>query len=77
MFVKRNNLLDTFVLSGLPRASAGVTKFDVCFEMDVDGILHVSAEDRVSGNKNQITITNHRGRLSKEEIETMIVEDEK
>jgi len=45
--------------------------------MDVDGILHVSAEDRLSGNKNQITITNHHGRLSKEEIETMIVEAEK
>jgi molecular chaperone DnaK (HSP70) len=53
-----------------------VPQIEVTFEIDVNGILHVSAEDKGTGNKNQITITNDKDRLSKEEIERMIKEAE-
>jgi heat shock protein 5 len=58
------------------RACSGVPQIEVTFEIDVNGILHVSAEDKGTGNKNQITITNDKDRLSKEEIERMIKEAE-
>ncbi|KAL5064907.1 hypothetical protein RYX36_026644 [Vicia faba] len=50
--------------------------FHVCFSIDADGILKVSAEEETSGNKKDITITNENGRLSREEIERMIQEAE-
>ncbi|XP_074321685.1 heat shock cognate 70 kDa protein-like [Silene latifolia] len=71
-----NNLLGEFKLSGFPPAPKGCTKFDVCFDIDVDGILNVSAEETVTGDRKQITIINHHGRLSKEEIERIIEEAE-
>ncbi|XP_074308890.1 heat shock cognate 70 kDa protein-like [Silene latifolia] len=74
--VKDNNLLGEFRLSGFPPAPRGATKFDVCFDIDVDGILNVSAVETVTGERKQITIINHHGRLSKEEIETIIEEAE-
>ncbi|VDM67090.1 unnamed protein product [Strongylus vulgaris] len=49
----------------------------VTFEIDVNGILHVTAEDKGTGNKNQITITNDQNRLSPEDIERMINDAEK
>ncbi|XP_057436402.1 heat shock cognate 70 kDa protein 2-like isoform X2 [Lotus japonicus] len=72
-----NNLLGKFELSGIPPAPSGVPKINVCFEIDSNGILNVSAEDKTTGKKNKITITNDKGRLSKEEIEKMVQEAEK
>lgn len=44
----------------------------VCFDIDANGILNVSAEDKGTGTKNKITITNDKGRLSKDEIDRMV-----
>jgi len=64
-----NHLLGKFELSGIPPAPRGVPQINVCFDIDANGILNVSAEDKTTGQKNKITITNDKGRLSKEEIE--------
>eukprot|EP00898_Chlorokybus_atmophyticus_P007232 jgi/Chlat1/750/Chrsp104S08608 len=72
-----NNLLGKFELSGIPPAPRGVPQINVCFDIDANGILNVSAEDRTTGVKNKITITNDKGRLSKEDIERMVQEAEK
>lgn len=72
-----NNLLGKFELSGIPPAPRGVPQITVCFDIDANGILNVSAEDKTTGQKNKITITNDKGRLSKEEIENMVQEAEK
>jgi len=67
-----NNRLGTFELTGIPPAPRGVPQIEVSFDLDANGILNVSAVDKSSGRKNQITITNDKGRLSKEEIERMV-----
>lgn len=72
-----NNLLGQFSLSGFHPAPRGETKFNVSFKIDSDGILHVSAEEPVSGEKNQITLINREGRLGKEEIDRMVHEAER
>ncbi|XP_010253827.1 PREDICTED: heat shock cognate 70 kDa protein 2-like [Nelumbo nucifera] len=72
-----NNLLGKFELSGIPPAPRGVPQITVCFDIDANGILNVSAEDKTTGQKNKITITNDKGRLSKEEIEKMVQDAEK
>ena len=72
-----NNLLGKFELAGIPPAPRGVPQINVTFDVDANGILNVSAEDKTTGNKNKITITNDKGRLSKEEIERMVQEAEK
>jgi heat shock protein 1/8 len=72
-----NNLLGKFELSGIPPAPRGVPQIAVCFDIDANGILNVSAEDKSTGQKNKITITNDKGRLSKDEIERMVQEAEK
>ncbi|XP_078150808.1 heat shock 70 kDa protein 4-like [Carex rostrata] len=69
---KHNNLLGDFELEGIDPKPKDVPRIDVCFEIDANGILNVSAEDRSSGNKNMITINNERGRLSMKDIEKMI-----
>ncbi|CAN4086484.1 unnamed protein product [Withania somnifera] len=74
---KDNNLLGKFELQGIPPAPRGVPQINVCFDIDANGILNVSAEDKTAGVKNKITITNDKGRLSKEEIERMVQEAEK
>merc|ERR1719409_1274816 len=61
----------------IPTAPRGVPQINVCFDIDANGILNVSAEDKSTGQKNKITITNDKGRLSKEEIERMVQEAEK
>ncbi|KAB1223372.1 Heat shock cognate 70 kDa protein 2 [Morella rubra] len=71
-----NNLLGKFELSGIPPAPSGVPKITVSFDIDVDGILSASAKDKVSGQKNGITITD-KGRLSKKEIEKLLQEAKK
>ncbi|MED6143017.1 70-kilodalton heat shock protein [Stylosanthes scabra] len=68
-----NNLLGLFHLSGLPRVPRG-HPMNVIFELDYDGILKVCAVDETTGNKNGITITNEKGRLSSAEIKRMIEE---
>ncbi|KAJ8539236.1 hypothetical protein K7X08_013488 [Anisodus acutangulus] len=74
---KDNNLLGKFELKGIPPAPRGVPQINVCFDIDANGILNVSAEDKTAGVKNRITITNDKGRLSKEEIEKMVQEAER
>ncbi|KAJ4785192.1 Heat shock 70 kDa protein [Rhynchospora pubera] len=71
---KDNNLLGQFVLHGIHPAPKGETKITVTFKIDSNGILHVSAEESISGEKNQITLINREGRLSKEEIDRMVNE---
>jgi hypothetical protein len=63
---KDNNLLGEFVLEGIPSAPQGVSKINVCFDIDANGILIVSAEDIGSGQKNNIIITNDKMRVSNE-----------
>ncbi|XP_058741066.1 heat shock cognate 70 kDa protein-like [Vicia villosa] len=70
-----NNLLGLFRFS-IPRAPQGQIRIKVCFSIDADGILNVSAEDKASGNRKDITIINENGRLSSKEIERMIKEAE-
>ncbi len=72
-----NNLLGKFELSGIPPAPRGVLEITVCFDIDANGILNVSAEDKTTGQKNKITITNDKGRLSKDDIEKMVQDAEK
>ncbi|CAI0420941.1 unnamed protein product [Linum tenue] len=74
---KDNNLLGKFELSGIPPAPRGVPQINVVFDIDANGILNVSAEDKTAGVKNKITITNDKGRLSKDEIERMVQEAER
>jgi len=71
---KDNNLLGKFELAGIPPAPRGVPQIEVTFDIDANGILNVSAEDKTTGNKNKITITNDKGRLSKDQIERMVRE---
>lgn len=74
---KDNHLLGKFELSGIPPAQRGVPKIEVTFTVDKNGILHVEAEDKGTGKSRGITITNDKGRLSKEQIEKMINDAEK
>jgi len=73
---KDNNLLGKFELTGIPPAPRGVPQIEVTFDIDANGILNVSAVDKSTGKENKITITNDKGRLSKEEIERMVNEAE-
>ncbi|CEF63370.1 Heat shock cognate 71 kDa protein [Strongyloides ratti] len=74
---KDNHQLGKFDLTGIPPAPRGVPQIEVTFEIDVNGILHVTAEDKGTGSKNKITITNDQNRLSPEDIERMINDAEK
>merc|ERR1719399_596353 len=73
---KDNHLLGKFELSGIPPAPRGVPQIEVTFEIDANGILQVSAEDKGTGKSEKITITAEKGRLSEEEIERMVREAE-
>ncbi|CAE8627976.1 unnamed protein product [Polarella glacialis] len=73
---KDNRLLGQFNLDGLPPAPRGVPKIEVAFDLDSNGILNVAAADKTTGKSNKITITNEKGRLSKEEIERMVKDAE-
>jgi L1 cell adhesion molecule like protein len=72
-----NHLLGNFELSGIPPAPRGVPQIEVTFDIDANGILNVSAVDKSTGRENKITITNDKGRLSKDEIERMVSDAEK
>merc|ERR1711972_663779 len=73
---KDNHVLGKFDLTGIPAAPRGVPQIEVTFEIDVNGILRVSAEEKGSNNKESITIKNDDNRLSPEDIERMIKEAE-
>jgi L1 cell adhesion molecule like protein len=72
-----NNLLGKFNLDGIPPMPRGQPQIDVCFDIDANGILNVSAIEKSTGKENKIIITNEKGRLSQEEIERMVEEAEK
>merc|ERR1712107_9161 len=74
---KDNNLLGKFNLDGIPPMPRGQPQIDVCFDIDANGILNVSALEKSTGKENKITITNDKGRLSQDEIERMVSEAEK
>ncbi|XP_026100053.1 endoplasmic reticulum chaperone BiP-like [Carassius auratus] len=74
---KDNNLLGTFDLTDIPPAPRGVPQIKVTFEIDVNSILRVTAEDMGTGNKNKIAITNDRNRLTPEDIDRMVKEAER
>ena len=74
---KDNHHLGKFDLTGIPAVAHGVPQIPVTFEIDVNGLLRVFAEDIVTGNKEEITIKNDDNRLSKEDIERMIQDAEK
>merc|ERR1711981_1413451 len=73
---KDNHLLGKFELTGIPPAPRGVPQIEVSFEVDANGILQVSAEDKGTGKAEKITITAEKGRLSEEDIERMVQEAE-
>ena len=68
---KDNHELGKFDLNNVPPAPRGVPQIEVTFEIDANGILQVSAEDKGTGNKEKITITNDK-KMSPEEIQRMI-----
>ena len=74
---KDNNLLGKFELTGIPPAPRGVPQIEVTFDLDANGIMNVGATEKGTGKAHKITITNDKGRLSKEEIERMLAEAEK
>jgi len=74
---KDNNRLGKFDLTGIPPAPRGVPQIEVTFDLDANGILNVTAQDKGTGKSNKITITNDTGRLSAEQIKKMVSDAEK
>jgi len=74
---KDNNLLGKFQLDGIPPMPRGVPQIEVTYDIDANGILNVSAVEKSTGKENKITITNDKGRLSKQDVERMVAEAEK
>ena len=72
-----NHRLGQFDLTGIPPAPRGTPQVEVTFDVDANGILNVSAVEKGSGKIEKITITNDKGRLSKEDIEKMVNDAEK
>ena len=75
-WTKDNNLLGKFELTGIPPAPKGVPQIEVTFDIDANGILNVWAFDKSTGNGKKVTMTNDKGRLSREEIKRMVKEAE-
>jgi len=71
---KDNNCLGKFQLDGIPPMPRGVPQIEVSFDVDANGILNVSAVEKSTGKSQKITITNDKGRLSKDDIERMVNE---
>ena len=74
-FARDNKLLGTFELSGIAPAPRGVPQIEVTFDIDANGIVHVSAKDRGTGKEQSITVTGGSA-LSKEDIERMVKDAE-
>jgi molecular chaperone DnaK len=75
-FAKDNNLLGQFRLDGIPAAPRGVPQVEVTFDIDANGIVHVSAKDKATNKEQRISLTNNSG-LSKDEISRMVNEAQK
>lgn len=75
--VKDNHMLGKFDLTGIPPAPRGVPQIEVTFEIDENSILTVSAHEKGTDKRETISITNDKGRLTKDEIEKMIADAEK
>lgn len=73
---KSNRLLGQFEMAGIPPAPRGVPQIEVSFDVDANGILSISAQDKGTGKVEKLTITSEKGRLSDEEIERMVREAE-
>jgi len=73
---KDANPLGKFELSGIPPAPRGVPQIEVIFDIDANGIFNVTAEDKTTGKRSNVTITNDKGRLSKADIDRMVREAE-
>jgi L1 cell adhesion molecule like protein len=73
-FTRDCNRLGEFKLEGIPPMPRGVPQIEVSFDIDANGILNVTAAEKSTGKSNKITITNDKGRLSKEDIERMVEE---
>jgi len=73
-FTRDCNLLGKFQLEGIPPMPRGVPQIEVTFDVDANGILNVSAAEKSTGKSQKITITNDKGRLSKEEVERLVQE---
>ena len=73
---KDNNSLGKFELEGIPEAPRGIPQIEVTFDIDANGIMNIEAQDKTSGIKKQITISNDKGRLSSDDIERMVKEAE-
>jgi L1 cell adhesion molecule like protein len=71
-FTRDCNLLGQFELGGIAPAPRGVPQIEVTYDIDANGILNVTACDKSSGKKQNLTITNDKSRHSKEQIEEMI-----
>ena len=76
-FTRDCNRLGDFKLEGIPPMPRGVPQIEVSFDVDANGILNVSAAEKSTGKTNKITITNDKGRLSREEIDRLVQEAEK
>merc|ERR1719333_859212 len=74
---KDNHMLGKFDLQNIPPAPRGVPQIEVTFEIDVNGVLRVGAEDKGAGSKESITISNDQNRLTPEDIERMVNDAEK
>jgi len=75
-FTRDCNQLGNFKLDGIPPMPRGVPQIEVSFDIDANGILNVSAAEKSTGKSQKITITNDKGRLSKDEIDRMVQEAE-
>ena len=76
-FTRDNNKLGEFTLQGIPPMPRGVPQIEITYELDANGILSVTALEKSSGKSDNITVTNDKGRLSKEEIEKMLADAER
>ena len=74
---RHNRLLGTFMLDGIPPAPRGIPQIEITYDVDANGILNITAVDKGTNKKSNLTITNEKGRLSKDEIEKMVEEAKK
>jgi heat shock protein 1/8 len=76
-FTKDNNKLGEFTLQGIPPMPRGVPQIEISYDLDANGILTVNACEKSTGKSENITVTNDKGRLSKEDIDKMLEEAER
>jgi L1 cell adhesion molecule like protein len=75
-FVKDNNLLGEFNLDGIPPMRAREPKIEISYDLDANGILTVNAVEKSTGNSKNLVIKSDKGRLSKEEVERKVKDDD-